>query len=648
MTLRIMKNFNTLIYFILLIMSLDSFATSGNESKKYRNAIKRADHYYKALSFVSAIENYRKALSYHDAVDREALAYPSLQIGNCFYMMNRYHDAMLYYRRVEKYGVMNQEEKKRYFQTLISNKEYDKATEIANQIEEGLDSTHIARIANIKIDTNSYEIQNHWSNSNHDDFSPSYYRGGIVFSSNRERPGSRQKKYQWNDTYFLDLYYAATDTGHYAKTYPFSNTINSPYHEGPLAFGKNDSLIVFTRNNFTNGKKKTSNDGVNKLKLYQSVRDKQDKGWTEPKELWFNHDNYSVGHPTISSDGMTMYFASDMEGSVGEADIFVTYWRNGKWSEPENLGGLVNTPEDELFPYLYQDTVLYFASKGHVGLGGLDIYKINLNDENWEIENLGQPINSSRDDFGLIRREFSGFFSSNREGGQGGDDIYRFFYEKHVPEYIIAVRVIDDSTEEPIPNATVVVSLENTNTPIAQTNLGGMCFFQSALGPIYSVDAFHKEYFANKLSFEFAKVPDNDTLFVDVRMMKMETSKPIVLENVYYELDKADITLEAAIELDKLVWILKNNPTISIELSSHTDSRGKSDYNLDLSQRRAESAVKYIVSNGIDPSRIYPKGYGETKPVNKCVDGVECTEMEYFKNRRTEFSIISTEILADN
>lgn len=192
------------------------------------------------------------------------------------------------------------------------------------------------------------------------------------------------------------------------------------------------------------------------------------------------------------------------------------------------------------------------------------------------------------------------------------------------------------------------MSLENTNTPIAQANLGGMCFFQSALGPIYSVDAFHKEYFANKLSFEFAKVPDNDTLFVDVRMMKMETSKPIVLENVYYELDKADITLEAAIELDKLVWILKSNPTISIELSSHTDSRGKSDYNLDLSQRRAESAVKYIVSNGIDPSRIYPKGYGETKPVNKCVDGVECTEMEYFKNRRTEFSIISTEILADN
>jgi outer membrane protein OmpA-like peptidoglycan-associated protein len=329
-----------------------------------------------------------------------------------------------------------------------------------------------------------------------------------------------------------------------------------------------------------------------------------------------------------------------MPGSVGKTDIFFSDFRNGQWSIPENLGLKVNTQAEEMFPFIFQDSILYFASKGLLGIGGLDIYRINLNDPNATPENMGGPLNSEHDDFGLVRRGNSGYFSSNRPGGKGNDDIYRFIYTEIIPSYIVAIRAVNGETKEIINNATITITDVSSGEFITTQKLKDSTQYYKTLENIsYAASAHHHEYFSGHLKFAVGANLDVDTLFYEIPLEKIEIGKAIELENIYYDLDKSDIRTDAAIELNKLVQLLLDNPGIIIELSSHTDSRGSDRYNQKLSQRRAESAVAYIISQGIPAEQITAKGYGEAKLVNQCSNGMKCSDEEHQKNRRTEFSV---------
>lgn len=625
---------------ICLLISSTAFAQQVEVPKKYDRSIGKANALYSSFVYIKAIDEYKRSIKISD----HDLDFPSLRIADSYRLINNIEESLKWYQKVEDKPVMTKQDMANYAQCLILNGDYKKAKDIADQLGTSIERLEQAdRASEIKIDTAAYFMENLVINSDKADFSPVYFQNGIVFVSAREKERKipiPQNKYYWDESFFLDLYFTQNTDSTEDYFSRFSARINTMYHEGPAVFYGDDKKMIFTRNNFNQGRRTLSDDGVNHLKLYYSeILPGEDK-WSIPTELPFNSDDYSVGHPTISSDEKRLYFASDMPGSVGKTDIFFSDFRNGEWSIPENMGLKVNTQAEEMFPFIYQDSILFFASKGLLGIGGLDLYKINLNDPNAKPENMGQPLNSEYDDFGLVMKGNTGYFSSNRPGGKGNDDIYRFIYTEIIPSYIVAIRAVNAETKEIINNAMLTIKDSISGELIQYKKLMDSTQYYKSLENIsYFASARHPEYFSNSLAYRVGEDLETDTLFYEIPLEKIEIGKAIELENIYYDLDKSDIRSDAAIELNKLVTILIENPDIKIELSSHTDSRGSDRYNLKLSQRRAESAVAYIISQGIAAERITAKGYGETKLVNQCSNGVKCSDEEHQRNRRTEFSV---------
>ena len=353
------------------------------------------------------------------------------------------------------------------------------------------------------------------------------------------------------------------------------------WHDGPVSFNHDFTEVFINRTQYIHdkGKKEYGHVRTHLLKIFTSTL-KEGK-WSKPQPFFLNSDEYSVGHPALAPDGKSLYFVSDMKGGFGETDIFFCTRNGDQWSEPVNLGAKVNTSGKEMFPFVAANGDLYFASDGLPGFGGLDLFITRKIDTNWVTpRNLGQPVNSSYDDLSVAISDTvgMGLFSSNRPGGLGSDDIY-----------IFSIISPDLSKPPTLP----IVSVTNEVVPPPKMAM--------------------------------------DTLVTD---------KPYRLENIYYDFDKWNIRDDAKQSLDQLVALMKGYP-ISVELGSHTDCRGSEIYNLDLSQRRAESAVQYIISRGIVPGRITAKGFGKSQPANRCncASGIQCTETEYQFNRRTEFRI---------
>lgn len=601
---------------------------------KYDREIAKGDVHYNSFVYMKAIEYYKKALIISD----QNPDYPSLRIADSYRLVNDNDNALAWYNKVAHKEVMTVTDKVNYAQILILNGQYDKAKAVADSIGtnlERLDRAHLS--SSISVDTATYFIRNLEVNSAESDFSPAFYQKGIVFVSNREYSNLFQSKYYWDESYFLDLYYSQNVDSTEESFSRFHKRINTIYHEGPSAFYDNDNKIIFTRNNFNQGRKTLSDEGINKLMLFYSERESKDHKWSKAVELPFNNDNYSVGHPSITSDGKRLYFASDMPGTLGEADIYYADWQDGAWTTPVNLGAKVNTPAEEMFPFIYQDSILYYASKGLLGLGGLDIYKVNLNDPMAKPVNMGAPMNSPFDDFGLIREGSTGYFSSNRKGGKGKDDIY--FY-RITPSYIIAVKAVDKETGVRILSANIEM-LNSRDQELVELNWNpdSTMVFRTLENNSYAATAKHPSYYANQIAVKIGENLNVDTLFFEIPMERIVINRPIVLQNIYYNFDRAGIRNDASPVLDSLIQVLVDNPDIKIELSAHTDARGGKRYNERLSQRRADSAIKYMMARGIAAERLTAKGYGETMPVNECVDGVWCHPDRHQKNRRTEFKV---------
>lgn len=499
-----------------------------------------------------------------------------------------------------------------------------------------------------------YNVKNLSVNTQYSDFGTSFYKNKqVIFASPKQKTfWSTLVKSYWkpNGQRFLDLYSADVDVdGELINKTQINSEVNSKYHESNVAFTSDFKTVYFTRNNYYNSKVGKDSTGMSNLALYKA-KIGEDGNWVDVVEMPFNSKDYSVGHPALSPDNKKLYFSSDMPGGKGGVDIYsVDIKGDNSYGNPVNLS-VVNTPANDMFPFVSKDNMLYYSSSCKKdNLGGLDVFAYNFKDAPIHLDS---PLNSSADDFALIfdNESKSGYFSSNRSGGKGDDDIYYFTEIKPIvfecKQFIVA-NVVDSETLQPIKDAKLVVfhngNMENDKA-------------LDATGT-YKVETKCKEDFAFKASmpgYENAestlKTGEKNEFTNNVQIVLKAIKKPeiprIILGPVRFDFNKHNIrqSIDADVELDRIVSILNQYPEMIVQIESFTDARGDDKYNNLLSQKRADNTKDYLVKKGIDPKRITGvKGRGEELPTNKCVNGVECTEEEHQQNRRTEFVIVNPE-----
>jgi len=650
-----MKNIKIALATLLLISGLQGFSQ-----------LNKANRQFKLYRYASAIPLYQKAVRNGDQdKSREA----TVRLADCYRYINNAEEAATWYRKATE---LTNPEPVHYFylgQALRTIGDYKPAREAFLKYAELVPddprgviyAEFSAQHGYWEKQPSSAEVRNCESlNSEYADFGPAFYKDGIVFTSDRNPGLMESARYEWTDFGYLDLYYAEPKNykdfwrGTSAPT-SMPKIFNQTLHDGPVCFSGDE--IYLTRTGIS--KKTKQEDGI-KTNVFQIYYSDKTTGSSSLKAFPFNSDTYSAGHPAVSSDRKRMVFASDMPGGKGLSDLFVSEFVNGEWTKPVNLGESINSSANEVFPLLVNDTLLFFASDGHPGYGGLDLYVTRYKDGSWsKPENLLAPVNSSYDDFSMaVSNDLTyGFFSSNRPGGKGNDDIYsfrnaRFFPVKEEPvafllqQDILTVKgtVKDKTSGQPLVAPVYVLNTLTNKVKVLSTDGNGQYSFTVDKGGLYMVKAMKPDFIEDCLSlripedFNSGSPVSNRDLLLD----KLEVNKVFNIENIYYDLNKWFIRDDAKPALDNLVNIMKKYP-ITAELSSHTDCRASDSYNNELSQKRAEAAVRYIILQGIEPVRISAKGYGESRLVNRCSDGVNCSEAEHQANRRTEFRILSIE-----
>ncbi len=601
--------------------------------------LKKGDKEFNNLSYVKAVGYYKKSLEKKESIDAR------VGLANSYRLMNDTKNASAEYAKlIDVKGV----DPINYFyfgKTLMQEGLYDDARrafleylkDVPDDIVAHMLLASCRSIDKFKIDTTLYSLQQVKMEDVATMFGANIYGEGIIFTADKAVKLDAQKS-PWTGRSYLDLYFSQQDAeGKWLSPQLLKGDINGEYHEGPATFNKAANVVYFTRSNYFKKKLEKSSKNENNLKIFKASL--VDGKWTKLEEMPFNSDEYSVGHPCLSPDEKTLYFISDMPGGEGGTDIYKSTFDGKSWSKPENLGRTVNTTGNEMFPYYHSDGSFYFASDAHNSMGGLDVFVTSRNSDKWlRPENLNYPLNSSKDDFALVlsNNDTTGFISSNRTDT---DQVYKF--TKHPPKFWLEGMVIARETKKPIMNATVeldYIPLQAGGITLT-TDAEGKFKTSLSVETSYSVFAAKIGYFSltKYVSTKGKKV--SETLHETFELDWIVLEKPIVLKNIYYDLDKWEIRPDAAKELDKLVKLLQDNPTLYIELSSHTDSRAGDQYNLILSDKRAKAAVKYLISKGIDDKRLTWKGYGESMHVNNCSNDVKCSEDEHQKNRRTEFKV---------
>jgi outer membrane protein OmpA-like peptidoglycan-associated protein/YHS domain-containing protein len=620
-----MKKITILLFIVLTSISL----TAQNKDTK------SGDKLFDRYEYASAAKEY---LSLLENANSDPYVYK--QLGDCFYNMANTVEAEKWYSKAVE-SKQDLETYYNYAQVLKSNGKYvesdkqmsvfaDMAPNDTRAIAFNSNPNYLVKLKNIDklFDINRLSV-----NSEKSSFGASLNGKSLYFASARNN-GS--KIYGWNNEPFLDLYqsnYNVSD-GTYSEPTAISE-LNTVYHEGPLTMTKDGNTIYFSSESFKD--KLFVKDNSKKLKfgqvsLYKAV--KNDGKWSAIIPLPFNSKNYSTGNPSIDKEGKTLYFASNMPGSIGGTDIWkVLVNSDDTFGAPENLGDKINTVGDENFPFISDDDILYYSSNGLIGLGGLDVFYVDLN-KNETPNNMGSPVNTEKDDFSFTfnKEKNIGYLSSNRSGV---DNIYNAI---PVCKSEMLAIVKDSKTNALLANSRVVFLDADKNVLETKiTNENGEASYATDCQKQFSMDVYKDGYFTKsfptttkqgKISIEAAIVP------IDVIVTETE----IVVNPIYFYSDKNDITDRGASELDKLIYVMSQNNAIRIDVKSHTDSRGTDEYNLDLSDRRAKSTVAYIISKGISAERITGKGYGEAAPKIDCHD--KCTELEYALNRRSEFMIV--------
>ena len=537
----------------------------------------------------------------------------------------------------------------RYAQALKGVKNYKEA------------DVHLSRYYNKRINTQAFiektekttphtfsrkEIENKGSSS---DFGLSFYGDDkVVFASARN---NGNPTYAWNNLPYLDLYSATlTDDNKLENITPFTDAINTESHESNATFSRDGKTMYFNRTNKT--RNKTDEERIAHIKIYKA--ELVDGNWTNVTALPFASNKYSTEHPSLSKDGKTLYFASDMPGGMGGFDIYkVAVNEDGTYGEPKNLGATINTKHREQFPFISNLDVLYFASDDHQGYGGLDVFRSNMVNGNFDKPvNLGSSINSSLDDFAYVIREKDnkGFVSSNKSGH---DRLYGFAREENMLTKYLVEGIVQDKNSKELLAGSLVTLFDETGTVIQDSIVGSKADYLFKIEPNkkYTIRGTRKAYIPQDVEFSTdseGKVQHNIYLtlesYADAEERVKENEKgdvQIELDKIYFDFDKSNIRTDAATTLDVLVDLMNKYPDMEVEVSAHTDARGKDQYNLELSKKRAASTLEYLVSKGIDRSRLKSIGYGEMQPLNKCDKEGICEDEEYDINRRCEFTIIN-------
>ena len=584
------------------------------------------------------------------------------KLANSFYFNNQMEEAAKWYGELMQMDVtgIDPEYYFRYAQSLKSIENYSESDKWMKKFAEADRSDLRGRAFTSTVDylsmideaSREFDVYNLDINTEVSDFGTTQYKNQLIFASSR----GGGKKYKWNEQPYLDLFSAdKQDDGSYGNVEKLDSDINTKYHESTVAFTPDDKVIYFTRNNYYNKKYRKSEDGTNRLKIFKATLD-DDGDWENIESVHFNGDEYSVAHPTINVQGTKMYFASDMEGTLGKSDIFeVDINEDGSLGDPVNLGPSVNTEGHETFPFVNSDGDLFISSNGFNGLGGLDVFVIRdfenkrAANQPMGLENIGRPINSPMDDFGYYENlgTKEGFFTSNRDGGKGDDDIYSFT----VPECAQTVEgtVKDKETMELLSGA-IVTLLDAEGNPIDQQTVGtdGMFKFEGLACETEFLVRGQKDTYASDEK-RFTTPKKKQKLEIELLLEKDEKeigegtdlAETLNIPIIYFDFDKSNIRPDAEVELQKVIAVLKKYPSMTIDVRSHTDSRATSAYNDALSNRRNKSTIKYIVDvGGIAADRLTGKGYGESQLVNNCSDGVKCSEEEHQLNRRSEFIIV--------
>lgn len=622
------------------------------QEKKVKKATKEFENY----AYADAIGSYKNLV---EKGYSEEDIYKNL--GNANYLNANYEAASEWFAKL--FALENTEIEAdyyyRYAQTLKSLQRYKESDAWMEKF--ALNSSSDARAATFtnnrnyleEIEKNSgkYEVSLASFNSKNSDFAPSFYNDGLIFSSSRGKSFNKNGIHSWNNQPFLNLYTANKGTNESFSVNKLERKLNSKAHESSTVITNDGKTIYFTRNNFNNGFGR-DDEGVSRLKLFRATIDGEQ--WRDVEEMAFNSKEYSVAHPTLNKDNTKLYFASDMPGTFGSSDIFyVDLGEDGSYGAPVNLGADINTEGRETFPFVGADDILYFSSDGRPGLGGLDVFATNILAENnniTEIINLGKPINTDEDDFSFIidKTGKSGYFASNRPNGVGDDDIYSFTLAEPLTfdcSRMINGIVKDKKTGKILANADVQI-LSNSGGVLGKTVSDAMGKFNVVLDcesqklTAIGVKADYKE---DKFNF----VVDDSEKLVELLLtpntpeVKVgdDLAKYLDIPIIYFDFNKSYIRPDAAAELQKVINYMNQYPSVEIAIGSHTDSRGSDAYNLSLSDRRAKSTRKYLISKGISASKLTAKGYGETQKVNGCSNGVKCSESEHDLNRRSEFII---------
>ncbi|HEX9981463.1 MAG TPA: OmpA family protein [Flavobacterium sp.] len=649
--------------------------------------LKLAKKYFERTYYAEAIPLYEAAAEENRSLEIVR------NLADSYYYTNDLAHAERWYRILLGSFSQNLDEEYyfRYIHTLKASGNYELANTVAREyLEKNKNSDGVAALDeaietldNISGIGDRFEIKNLSLNTPTAEFGAMKNGENLVFSGVKINSG--KKVYKWNDEYYLDLNVislAAVKSGD-SIARGFSDEINSNLHEGNAIFTKDGKTMYFTRNNSKDGKREANKDKVSNLKLFRAelINGK----WANIKPLPFNNDDYSVEHPALSADEKTLYFASDMPGSLGSFDIYSVAVNGGAFEVPKNLGAQINTIKKEQFPFISADGKLYFSSNGHFGFGSLDVFVSEMKNGTFSTPlNVGFPVNSGYDDFAFNIESATkeGYFASNRPGGQGSDDIYSLKETKPLIvegcKQSIAGTITDIDTKLPLEKALVILQdINKKELERVVTDVTGQFSFKAECSQRYLVVA-SKEHYSNEsrsfsLKKERNKTNDASMALKSAEAVKREQEaaakkekevadarkkeriaeilskeKDVVRDKgrliiktdpIYFDYDLWYIRKESKPILNRVIDLMNKYPDMVVEIGSHTDVRGNNGYNLDLSSKRAASTREYFIDKGIPEKRILSKGYGETVIIVRCVPEHSCNEEQHELNRRSEFVI---------
>lgn len=625
--------------------------------KAQERLIEKGNEKFDSYSFSPAIDIYKKVLD-KGYVSADLLR----KLGNSYYYNADYKDAAETYKQlVSDYSAdVTAEDYFKYAQSLKTLGDYDASGDVMIKFMEITKSDGRANafdddrdfMSEIEKNSGRYNLGPFEYNSPYSDFAPTFYKEGLIFSSDRDTGNFARYRHTWNAKDFLDLYEVNAVSSSINHVKKLDDNVNTRYHESTSVVTKDGQTMYFTRNNSEKRKTVKDDKGIVRLKVLRAVL--TDEGiWGEVEELPFNSDSYSVANPALSPDEKILYFASDMPGTLGQSDLYmVTINENRSFGTPQNLGSNINTEARETFPYITSEEILYFSSDGHPGLGGLDVFatKIKRGDFTGKVLNVGKPVNSNSDDFTFIFDEElrTGYVASNREEGLGYDDIYSFTETR--PLVFDCLQKVTGTVRDKISNellvgATIKVIDENNEELLSTiTDSEGNYSLELDCTKGNFVRALMEGYVPFE---EYIGVSDGKPKIIDFYLERDnitagfgdDLAKLLQLSTIYFDFDKYNIKKVSEVEIEKVIAAMEKYPSLKLKVNSHTDSRGPAAYNLWLSQKRAESTVNYMILRGISKDRLTNEGFGETKLLNDCSDGIKCSAVMHDVNRRSEFII---------